>query len=327
MANRMQFEHVASWERLPEGWRHLDVDGVTVDGQDRVYAITRYDPRVIVYEPEGSFVAAWGEDLFSERTHGVTFSPDGAIWCVDEGNHVVRKHTPDGKVLLTLGQVGVASDTGYDGSTTASITHGGRPFNRPTYVAIAPSGEVYVSDGYGNARVHRFSAEGNLLQSWGEPGPGPGQFNLPHAVAVAPDGRVFVADRENDRVQIFGPTGEYLAEWTHVRRPTAVRIVNGLAYVAELAWLKGQRSFRRGVLGADEPGRVSILDLDGSVVASFGDSGDPFAPGNLYAPHDVAVDSRGDVYVAEVTYSFSGRGRSGGVPAGTHTLQKFRRVG
>ena len=145
-------------------------------------------------------------------------------------------------------------------------------------------------------------------------------------MAVAPDGRVFVADRENDRLQVFGPRGEFLAEWTDVRRPTAVRIVEGLAYVSELAWLKGQRSFRRGVLAADEPGRVSILDLDGGVVARFGDSGDPCAPGNLYAPHDLAVDSQGSVYVAEVTYSFSGRGKSGEIPAGCHTFQKFRRA-
>jgi DNA-binding beta-propeller fold protein YncE len=327
VAIELRFEHVPNWERLPEGWTHRDVDGVTVDDQDLVYVITRYDPRVIVYEPDGAFVAAWGERLFSERTHGITFSPDGTLWCVDEGNHVVRKHTRDGQVLLTLGKDGVASDTGYDGRSGESITHGGQPFNRPTYAAVAPNGEVYVADGYGNARVHRFASDGTLVQSWGEPGVGPGQFNLPHGVAVAPDSRVFVADRENDRIQIFGPEGEYLTEWTHVRRPTAVRIVDGLAYVAELAWLAGQRSFRRGVLGADEPGRVSVLTLDGEVVTRFGDSGDPCAPGNLYAPHDVAVDSRGDVYVGEVTYSFSGRGRAGEVPAGCHTLQKFRRVG
>ena len=325
MAGEIAFEHVPNWEQLPEGWKHLDVDGVAVDEQNRVYAITRYDPRVIVYEPDGSFVGAWGEDIFSERTHGVSFSPDGSLWCVDEGNHVVRKHTLDGRILLTLGKNGVASDTGYNGTWVDSITHGGRPFNRPTYAAVAPNGEVYVADGYGNARVHRFSAEGELLQSWGEPGTGPGQFNLPHGVAVALDGRVFVADRENDRVQVFGPRGDFLAEWTHVRRPAAVRIWNGLAYVAELAWLKGQRSFRRGILEADEPGRVSVLELDGGVVARFGDTGDPCAPGNLYAPHDLAVDGRGDVYVGEVTYSFSGRGESGDVPAGCHTFQKFKR--
>ena len=121
------------------------------------------------------------EGLFTNRTHGLTVGAD-AVYCADDGDHTVRKFSSDGTLLLTIGTAGVASDSGYDGKSTASIQRGAPPFNRPTNVAVAPSGDLYVSDGYGNARVHRFSADGKLIQSWGEPGLAPGQFNLPHGI-------------------------------------------------------------------------------------------------------------------------------------------------
>src|SRR5262249_5651506 len=161
---------------------------------------------------------------------------------VDDGNHTVRKFTPQGELLLTLGTAGVPSDTGYvgpqpgiSGSTLlGTIKRGGPPFNCPTNLAFAPNGEFYVSDGYGNARVHRFTPDGTLLQSWGEPGAEPGQFNLPHGIAVHPDQRVFVADRENDRIQIFSPDGGFLDQWLDVQRPTQLLIgADGVVHVAE----------------------------------------------------------------------------------------------
>ena len=201
---------------------------------------------------------------------------------------------------------------------------GGPPFNRPTGVAIAPSGDLYVTDGYGNAKVHRFSADGSLIQSWGEPGIGPGQFNLPHDVWVAPDERVFVADRENDRIQIFGPTGMFLDQWTHLQRPTGLCIRDGLIYVSELWWVPGARSFRLGKIEKDMPGRVSVLDLSGKVLARFGYQGERTAPGNFIAPHGVCADSHGDLYVSEVTQTFAAS--KGLVPVGSHTFQKFAKL-
>ncbi|MBI2940849.1 MAG: hypothetical protein HYY04_10470 [Chloroflexi bacterium] len=225
---------------------------------------------------------------------------------------------------MTLGTSGVGSDTGYDGGWITSIKRGGPPFNRPTNVAIAPNGEIYVSDGYGNARIHRFSADGKLIQSWGEPGTGPGQFYLPHGVEVAADGRVLVADRENDRIQFFSPDGEYLGEWTNVQRPTDIHIDrDGLIYVAELRWTVGQRSMVRGPITEDQPGRVSVLDPNGAVLTRWGGA-DPCAPGNFCAPHGICVDSHGDVYVGEVTYTFGVR--TGLVPPDCHTFQKFART-
>ena len=319
----LTYRVVEGWEQLPDGYRHLDVAGVAVDSRDRVFIITREDPRVIVCGPDGAFQASWGEDLFTARTHGITIGPDDAVYCVDEGNHVVYRFTPDGTLRQTIGSLGQASDTGYDGRSLASIIRGGPPFNRPTNLAVAPGGDLYVTDGYGNARVHRFSAEGRLLQSWGEPGAGPGQFNLPHGIAVLADGRVLVADRENDRIQLFDPEGKYLDQWTQVQRPTNIALDReGRIYVSELWWRAGDRPPAGGAIAEDRPGRVSVLDREGAVLARWGGP-DPCAPGNFAAPHDVCVDSRGDVYVAEVTWTFAGK--AGLVPPDCHTLQKFTR--
>jgi DNA-binding beta-propeller fold protein YncE len=320
-----RYEVVEGWEQLPEGWTHRDVAGVGVDSQDRVYLITRGTPRVIVYGKDGAFLSAWGEDQFTERTHGITIGPDDSVYCVDDGGHCVKKFTSDGKLLLTLG-TGQPSDTGYDGSNVASITHGGPPFNRPTNVAVAPNGELYVSDGYGNCRVHRFSASGELLQSWGTPGTGAGEFNLPHGIWVLPDERVLVADRENDRIQVFSPSGEYITEWLDVQRPTQIYSRgDGLVYVSELQWMPGQQSFRNGTADNRVPARVSVYNESGELQGRLEElEAGPCAAGSVGAPHSLAVDSEGSIYVGEVTYTFLvSRGHA---PADCHMFQKFARV-
>ncbi|MCL5027313.1 MAG: peptidyl-alpha-hydroxyglycine alpha-amidating lyase family protein [Chloroflexi bacterium] len=324
MAGGLKYEVIEGWEKLPPGYVHRDVDGVAVDSRDRVYLMTRGDPRVIVYERDGTFVTSWGEGLFTERTHGITIGPGDFVYTADDGDHTIRKFTTDGKQLMMIGTPGVASDTGYDiKKGIPSITHGGPPFNRPTNVAVAPNGDLYVSDGYGNSRVHRFAADGKLIQSWGEPGTGPGQFNLPHGIWVAPDARVFVADRENDRIQIFSPDGQYLDEWTHVQRPTDIYMDRDeLIYISELWWVVGQNSFRMGPIRFDLPGRVSVLDPNGHVLVRWANA-DRCAPGNFVAPHCICADSHGDLYVGEVTWTF-GVSR-GHVPADCHTFQKFAR--
>ncbi len=323
VAGDLKYELAEGWEQLPEGWEHPDVAGVAVDSNDRVYVFTRSEHSVIVYERDGTFVGSWGEGMFTPRTHGITIGPDDSIYLTDDGDHTVRRFTPDGKQIQVFGTSGQPSDTGYTG-TVDSITHGGVPFNRPTNLSIGPNGDLYVSDGYGNARVHRFSPDGELLQSWGEPGTGPGEFKTPHGIWALTDSRVLVADRENDRIQVFSPSGEYLGEWTDVQRPTAIyQAADGLVYVSELWWRVGQHSYRHGPIERDQPGRVSVFDADGRVLARWGGP-ERCAPGNFCAPHGIYVDSRGDIYVGEVTYTFAGR--SGLVPADCHTLQKFVRV-
>jgi streptogramin lyase len=321
MAETRAYSVVEGWEQLPSGFEHRDVAGVAVDGEDRVFLICRGDHPVLVYDQKGNFVRSWGEGDFTYRTHGISVGPDGTVYCTDDGNHTVRRFTPEGKLLMTLGTLNTPSDTGYDGKDTKTVSKPGAPFNRPTNIAVGPRGDLYVSDGYGNCRVHQFSPTGTLKRSWGVPGDGPGQFLLPHGIAVAADGRVFVCDRENDRIQIFSPDGEYLSEWTDTRRPTHVVFDGaGRAYVSELWWQPGQTSKRYGPAGSIRSGRVSVHDGNGGVVARWGGP-DPTAAGSFAAPHGIAVDSRGDVYVSEVTHTFAAS--RGHVPQGTHAFQKF----
>ncbi|WP_169948195.1 peptidyl-alpha-hydroxyglycine alpha-amidating lyase family protein [Microbispora sp. H11081] len=328
------FEAVGDWERLPGDLRHDDVTAVDVDADDRVYLFTRFDGQVIVYERDGTFVRSWGKGLFT-TPHGLTVGPDGAVYCVDAGDHTVRKFTPEGELLMTLGTPGVPSDTGFVSGrpvrvhSVEGVGYAGPPFNRCTNLAVAPDGDLYVTDGYGNCRVHRFSAAGDLIGSWGEPGTGPGQFHLPHSLDIAADGRVFVADRENDRIQIFTPDGRFIEEWTDIRRPCDLTIApDGTVYVVELWRPRGKRSFVHGEALADQPARLSVLDPHGAVIERWGDSTtDREAVGNFIAPHGIALDSHGDLYVAEVTYSFAIRPGWVAPSCGGHQLQKFLRAG
>ncbi|HMH59476.1 MAG TPA: peptidyl-alpha-hydroxyglycine alpha-amidating lyase family protein [Galbitalea sp.] len=318
----LRYELVEGWEQLPEGWVHRDVAGVANDSEGNVYLFCRGDRPVIVYSREGKLLDTWGQGDFTMRTHGMFMDHDSLL-LVDDGAGSVGRYGLKGGLQSRFGPVGEKSDTGYDGKDSATITHAGPPFNRPTNASVAPAGDLYVSDGYGNSRIHHYSSDGELLGSWGEPGEGPGQFHIPHSVWVHTDGRVFVADRHNDRIQIFTPAGEYITEWTDVQRPQDIFIQDGLVYVAELGWIKGLVSHRRGPILEEEPGRLSIFDLEGNLLSRWSD-GDPTRPGYFIAPHGISVDDEGSIYLAEVTYTIGvSRGRA---PADAHTFQKFARI-
>ena len=210
---------------------------------------------------------------------------------------------------MTLGEKDQPSDTGYMEDwadffwSLTTITRSAPPFNRPTGVAITSSGEIYVSDGYGNARVHKFSADGKLLLSWGEPGYTPSQFRLPHSVRVDRQSHVWVSDRENSRIQIFNAQGKFLGQWEDIIRPTDVYFdAEGNVYVSELCQ------------------RVSIFNKDGEVLTRWSSNRGKERTTLLFiAPHTIAVDSRGDVYVGDVSWTFWG------IDKGLRTLQKFAR--
>jgi DNA-binding beta-propeller fold protein YncE len=278
---------------------------------------------VAVFTPEGKPLFAWGTGLFT-RPHGIWIGPNDALYLTDDLDHTVHKFTPEGERLWTLGTSGKPSDTGATSTDFRTIQRAGPPFHYPTNLALAPSGEMYISDGYGNARIHKYSAEGKLLFSWGEPGSGPGQFHIPHGIAVADDGTVFVADRENSRLQLFSPEGKFLAEWKDIARPCEMVIgATGNVYVAELG-------YRAGMWPGTSPphenatgGRVSIFDKSGKLLARFGGGEHPSEPGDFFAPHDIWLDSQGSFYVSEVCRSAA----KGKKPEGKdyHTLQKFVR--
>jgi DNA-binding beta-propeller fold protein YncE len=313
------------WAKLPSGWGWTEVAAVATDRRDRIYVFSRGDHPVMVFARDGTFLASWGEGLFN-RPHGITIGPDDGVYCTDDRDHTVRKFTPEGKRLLTLGTSGQPSDTGATSMDFRTIRRAGPPFHYPTNLAVSPEGDLYVSDGYGNARIHKFAPDGQLLFSWGEPGTGPGQFRLPHGIAVDRQGTVYVADRENSRIQLFTPAGQFLSEWTDVARPCQVFLdATDNVFVAEVGFRAGMWP-GTSAPSADSPGgRVSFFDSQGRLRARWGGGTNPCAPGDFYAPHGICLDSHGDIYVAEVVWSAGGN--RGLVPADCHALQKFRVTG
>jgi DNA-binding beta-propeller fold protein YncE len=316
------YQALPSWGQLPSGWDLVEVAGVATDSQSRVYVFNRGAHPVVVFDRDGLFLSSWGEGIFV-RAHGIHIGPDDTVYCSDDLDHTVRKFTVDGRLLQTLGKSGQPSDTGVVGIDYRTIRRGGPPFNRPTNVALTSAGDLLVTDGYGNARVHHFAPDGRLLASWGEPGSGPGQFNLPHGIAVDSEGQIYVADRENSRIQIFAPSGEFVAEWTGVSRPMQVFIDRAdNVFVVEVGWRAGRFPWQEPP--ANPPGaRLSIFDRSGRLQACWGGGADPTAPGDFFAPHDVWVDAHGDIYVGEVVQSAGGN--RGLVSSDCHVLQKFVR--
>jgi DNA-binding beta-propeller fold protein YncE len=314
---------VPAWPQRPAGFTWSEVAAVAVDARDRVYVFSRDEHRVLVFDSDGTFLRSWGEGTFV-RPHGLTIGLDGSVWCTDDLDHTIHKYSPDGELLMTLGSSGRPSDTGATSVDFRTIRRAGEPFHFPTNVAFAPDGALYVADGYGNARVHKFTPDGKLLVSWGEPGDGQGQFKIPHGIAVDRDGRVFVADRENSRLQIFSPEGKFLDQWTGVARPCQVAFdAAGNVYVAELGYRAGMWPGTSAPSPGATGGRVSVFTPAGQLAARWGGGETPTAPGDFYAPHDICVDSRGAIYVAEVIWSAGGR--QGQVSADCHALQKFVR--
>ncbi|HEV3338762.1 MAG TPA: peptidyl-alpha-hydroxyglycine alpha-amidating lyase family protein [Pirellulales bacterium] len=317
---RAGYEPVPGWPELPAGLRWQEVAAVACDSRDRVYVFNRGEHPVLVFEADGSFFASWGEGVFA-RPHGIFIGPDDAVYCTDDAGHTIRKFTPDGRLLLTLGD-GRPSDTGATSVDYRTIRGAAGPFHYPTNLALAADGAMYVADGYGNARIHKFSPEGRLAFSWGSPGDGPGQFHVPHGIAVARDGTVYVADRENSRIQLFDGAGAYLGQWTDVVRPCQIFIdKHDRFHVAELGWRAGMWPGTSAPSPDAAGGRVSIFDREGRLLARWGGGKNPCETGDFYAPHGVWCDSQGSIYVAEVVYSAGGK--LGLVPGDCHSLQKF----
>ena len=319
-----RYEVALGWPRLPEGWSFGEVPGVATDAAGNVFVFNRGEHPIIVFDREGNFLRSWGEGVFA-RPHGIFIGPDDAVYCVDDLDHTLRKFTPDGRLLMTLGTSGQFSETGARTVDYRTIRQSAGPFNFPTNLALAASGELYVADGYGNARIHRFSPEGRLLASWGAPGTEPGQFHVPHGIALDAAGTVYVADRENSRLQRFSPEGAFLDQWTEIARPCQVAIdPQQNVFVAELGYRAGMFPGNVPPPGNPPGGRLSIFNSRGELQARWGGGDNPCASGDFFAPHDIWIDRWGDVYLGEVTLSAGGN--RGLVSRDCHTLQKFVRI-
>jgi len=257
------------WGRGPRGVTALGVaQGVTGDSEDRVYVFQRAPvAQVMIFDRDGALLSTWGEGQF-RSPHGIWMSPRDELFITDTADHTVSHWTKDGRRLRSWG-------------TSATPGAPGQPFNRPTKAIETPDGEMYVTDGYGNQRVHRYDRAGNRVLSWGEKGTGSGQFVLPHDIWLDPSGRLLVCDRENRRIQWFSREGAYLGEWSDWQNPMQVFIRDNVMYVAHAY------------------AEISVRMLDGTLLARW-----PWQSVLTHekekSPHSLWVDSRGDIYVGEV---------------------------
>ena len=307
-SGEFQYSFEEGWAKLPAGMTFKECPGVAVDSRDNIHVLTRGEHPIIVLDREGNYIRSYGEGLFSaDRTHGLFIAYDDSVLVADDGIHTIQKFNSEGDKLMEIGE-----------RNHPAPLWSGQPFNRPTSAAIMPSnGDVYISDGYGNSRVHVYTGSGDYKFSWGEAGIDEGQFMTPHNIAIDSDDKVYVVDREAHRIQIFDARGKFLTMWNNIHRPDSMVLWQDHIYVGELNGT-GAPGGRPG-LGH----RVTIYDLDGNRVCVFGAPEEGEGAGKFIAPHGIAVDSKGDVYVGEV--SFTIRGRHLDPPKELQSLTKYTR--
>ncbi len=285
-AGPYRYEVDISWGEPPDPDTFAECAAVAVDPDDNVWAFNIPTGELMVFAPDGTLVRVWPHTYVN--VHGIDFDPEGNVYLVNRNKHEVTKYSAEGEVLMTMGTPGKPSKTGYSlakGRKTGwknPVERAGHPFNVPSGVRVAPNGDVYVANGYANCRVHRFSPDGELLKSWGEPGKGgPGEFHLVHGLFIDTRGRVLICDRLNNRIQIYDLDGGFLGMWSGLAMPSKVHQgPDGLVVVTE------------------HGGRVTLLNLNGTVLGRWGAADNT----GLFAwPHGVAIDSTGNIYVGHVT--------------------------
>lgn len=265
---QLPFEVVPDWPELPQGWHLGNTMSVDVDSQNNVYVLNKSRHPVICFTSEGNFIRSWGEGLIV-APHGLEVDAEDNVWVTDIENHIVVKFNLQGRVVMVLGRIGTPAEDEWS-------------FNMPTDVAFGPEGEIYVTDGYGNSRIVKFSKEGDYLLAWGKKGDGPGEFSSPHTLFVDSQGRVYVGDRENHRVQIFDANGRFLSQWNQVGTPFG--LVQSSA--GEVYMVDGYAN------------HLLKLDMQGRILGKLGRPGR--APGRFRIAHHLTVGQNGELYVAEV---------------------------
>lgn len=277
---------VEDWGTVPADWQWGWIVGLAVDSQDRIFVASRSEHPLAVFDRDGNLLETWGDGvLFANQAHGLFIDQADNVYFTDAVNHCLFKFDRTGALVMTLGTPGQA----------AAVA--GEPFNMPTDAAVASTGDFYVSDGYGNMRVHRFSADGDLLHSWGEAGSGLGQFAISHSVRLDAQDRVWICDRENNRVQIFDGDGNFLHAWDGLLRPNTIHFdaSEPVVYVAELGR-------RLSIFALDEQG------LPGPLLTQWAEPAPSETPGFWRGgPHGLCTDSAGNLYVGEVELGVAGR--------------------
>ena len=280
-----RYERVESWPKLPKYWSFGEPMDAAINSLGEIYVVSAFDERPLtIWDADGHFVSSWGEGTFSIMPHGLYIAPNDNVWIVDTYFHIATEYTPDGKPIRTLGNKLRPSPT-WEGKFVHS-----KPFNLPAGLAIAPNGEIYVADGYGAHRVHKFNSDGELLLSWGRQGTGPGEFALVHNVWIDRNNRVFICDCENNRIQIFDDQGAYLEQW-EMPNPTGICIRDDIVYVAELS-PEPENDPDTG------SGGISIWTLEGELITRWvGNEGT--GKGTVMGCHDLCVDPQGNIYVCD----------------------------
>lgn len=285
-SGKYTYSLVEGWGTVPADWKWGWIVGVAIDSQDRVFVASRSQHPLAIFDTDGNLLETWGDDvLFANQAHGLFIDSQDNVYFTDAVNHCLFKFDRTGALVMTLGTPGQA----------AAVE--GEPFRRPTDAAVASTGEFYVSDGYGNSRVHKYGADGELLLSWGEPGDGPGQFAISHSVRLDARDRVWICDRENNRVQIFDRDGNFLRAWNGLLRPNTIHFDPNepVVYVAELGR-------RLSIFALDDEG------FPATPLAQWADPQPSETPGFWRGgPHGLWTDAAGNLYVGEVELGVEGR--------------------
>jgi hypothetical protein len=292
-----EFDVDPAWPKRPEnvsgaGW----VSGLAVDDKDQVWFFRKGPDPVQVYQADGTFVRTWGKDQFVQPHH-LRIDHEGNVWVADFGLHVVQKYTPEGKLLMSLGERG---KSGTDESH----------FNMPTDMTVTKTGDIFVSDGYGNRRIVHFAKDGKFVKEFGTAGPKPGEFVLPHAIVVDSKGMLYVADRNSGRIQLFTQDGKFVDQWSNVLMPWGLSITKN-----DEMWVCGSSPhwwFRHNVYPEYKDQIFMRFNPSGRVLQTWtlplGDIGtnkdkpdtSKLKPGETVGAHCIAQDSKGNVYVGDI---------------------------
>ena len=296
------YHMTANYVTMPAGRVLGSTNAINIDAQGHIWVFERcgvnsctgsqLDP-MLEFDASGKFIKGWGAGKFV-FPHGIIFAPDGNMWVIDAGveegkkGSQIFKYTPDGKLLLSLGRPGIRAK-----ADSPDL------FNEPSDLAIAPNGDLYVADGHiakeSNGRIVHLDPNGKFIEYFGTKGSGPGQFDCPHSIALDSKGRIFVADRNNNRVEILSPHGQFIAEWRQFGRPSGLRILGDTLYVAD--------SESRNLAGnyGYNPGHhrgISIGNVNDGVVRQF--IPDPRPNGGASFPEGIYVDPAGVIWGASI---------------------------